>query len=102
MAKSQHSLLVFGIFLDNLGNLIWDIDALEFPYHLLFPFYIFILLSTLTVMNMLIGVVCEVVSATAVVEKEGITMIYTKDCFLEIVEQFEIKEHAAGICDKTG
>merc|ERR1719345_697361 len=39
---------------------------------------LFILMSSLTVMNMLVGVLVEVVSVVAAVEKEQMTMQYVK------------------------
>jgi len=85
MAKAQHSLLIFGVFLDNAGNMIWDIEKEENAYHLLFGYYLFVLFATLTVMNMLIGVVCEVVSTTANIEQEEITIMYMKESLKDIV-----------------
>lgn len=50
----------------------------DLSFIFVFVFYIFILLAALTVMNMLIGVLCEVVSAVAATEKESITVQYVK------------------------
>merc|ERR1719375_546601 len=48
-------------------------------YLMLFIFMVFLILSGITVMNMLIGVVCEVISAVAANEKEN--------CARELVQQ---------------
>eukprot|EP00427_Karlodinium_veneficum_P004033 CAMPEP_0169154616 /NCGR_PEP_ID=MMETSP1015-20121227/52837_1 /TAXON_ID=342587 /ORGANISM="Karlodinium micrum, Strain CCMP2283" /LENGTH=632 /DNA_ID=CAMNT_0009224879 /DNA_START=55 /DNA_END=1948 /DNA_ORIENTATION=- len=59
--KSMHTLLLDGTLLDNVGTVV---RAARFSA----IFYIFVLLAALTVMNMLIGVLCEVVSAVAKLE----------------------------------
>merc|ERR1719424_2214952 len=43
-------------------------------------------MSALTIMNLLIGVLCEVVSVVASVEKEAMTINYVKDTLLQIFE----------------
>jgi hypothetical protein len=48
---------------------------------------LFILMSSLTVMNMLIGVLVEVVSVVAAVEKEQMTMRYVKTMLLKMLSQ---------------
>merc|ERR1719424_2499169 len=45
---------------------------------------LYTLLSALTIMNLLIGVLCEVVSVVAIVEKEAMTINYVKDTLLSI------------------
>lgn len=67
---SMYSLLIYGTFLDDLSQFCDDIRAESIP--ILILVFIFICLSALTVMNMLIGVLCEVVSAVAETEKEMI------------------------------
>lgn len=70
VALSMYSLLIYGTFLDDLSAFANDIRAESLPC--LFLLMVFICLSALTVMNMLIGVLCEVVSAVAATEKEMI------------------------------
>eukprot|EP00927_Polykrikos_kofoidii_P085954 TRINITY_DN9488_c0_g1_i1.p1 TRINITY_DN9488_c0_g1~~TRINITY_DN9488_c0_g1_i1.p1 ORF type:complete len:749 (-),score=141.38 TRINITY_DN9488_c0_g1_i1:22-2067(-) len=50
----------------------------------------FILLASLTVMNMLVGVLCEVVSVVSSVEKETLTVNYVKAKLMAILEEFDI------------
>lgn len=52
----------------------------------------FILLSSLTVMNMLVGVLVEVVSVVSAVEKEQMTMQHVKDMLLGMLENTGIDE----------
>merc|ERR1719420_718569 len=68
----MYSLLMHATFFDNLS---FFTDALrEDMWPLLILTFIFICLSGLTVMNMLIGVLCEVVSAVAESERSDIRM----------------------------
>eukprot|EP00747_Dinoflagellata_sp_TGD_P096363 gnl/TRDRNA2_/TRDRNA2_166820_c0_seq1.p1 gnl/TRDRNA2_/TRDRNA2_166820_c0~~gnl/TRDRNA2_/TRDRNA2_166820_c0_seq1.p1 ORF type:complete len:635 (-),score=96.93 gnl/TRDRNA2_/TRDRNA2_166820_c0_seq1:61-1965(-) len=68
--KSMYSLLIFGILLDEVSNLT-ELVVDDGEYLFLALFLLFILLASFTVMNMLIGVLCEVVSVVASVEKES-------------------------------
>eukprot|EP00440_Ansanella_granifera_P014328 gb/GFBE01015574.1/.p1 GENE.gb/GFBE01015574.1/~~gb/GFBE01015574.1/.p1 ORF type:complete len:594 (+),score=93.24 gb/GFBE01015574.1/:1-1782(+) len=65
---SMYSLLIYGTFLDNLAQFCDEVGN-ESGVCLMLVF-IFLLLAACTVLNMLIGVLCEVVSAVAAVEKE--------------------------------
>lgn len=68
VALAMYSLLIYGTFLDDLSQFCDDIRAESIPCLCLLG--IFICLSALTVMNMLIGVLCEVVSGVAATENE--------------------------------
>eukprot|EP00929_Paragymnodinium_shiwhaense_P120734 TRINITY_DN9276_c0_g2_i1.p1 TRINITY_DN9276_c0_g2~~TRINITY_DN9276_c0_g2_i1.p1 ORF type:complete len:323 (+),score=99.26 TRINITY_DN9276_c0_g2_i1:2-970(+) len=68
VALSMYSLMVYATFLDNLADFCEAIRA-ESPV-VLFVVSVFICLSALTVMNMLIGVLCEVIEAVAETERE--------------------------------
>merc|ERR1719384_2373543 len=52
-------------------------------------FYFFVLMSAFTIMNMLIGVLCEVVSAVAATEKEELLLSYVKGKVQKIVEEID-------------
>lgn len=68
--SSMYTLLIDACLMDSLGTLV---RALEKDNLLgVLVFWIFVLLSSCTVMNMLIGVVCEVVSSVASTEKEAL------------------------------
>jgi len=72
LPKCMWTLLITGTFLDDLAgvlNIILDMGEFGSSLAVIF-FIIFILLSALTVMNMLIGILCEVVSAVAAHEKD--------------------------------
>jgi len=74
VALSMYSLIVYGTFLDSLAEFCDDIRAESTPC--LIVVAIFVVLASMTVMNMLIGILCEVISAVAVEEKE--TMVTEK------------------------
>jgi hypothetical protein len=83
VAQSMYSLLIYATLLDGLGGFL---DALRFEqWPLLALALIFIALAALTVMNMLIGVLCEVVSAVGDAERETILTEAVKEKMLAIV-----------------
>lgn len=93
--EAMHNLLVFGTFLDNLSNII--LETKEDDSFCLVVVWMYICLASLTVLNMLIGVLCEVISAVAQEEKESmmVDMVYEK--FTTIVEALD--ENADGTLD---
>mmetsp|Transcript_8586 Transcript_8586/g.16185 ORF Transcript_8586/g.16185 Transcript_8586/m.16185 type:complete len:455 (+) Transcript_8586:74-1438(+) len=74
VALSMYSLIIYGTFLDSLADFCDDIRAESTPC--LIAVTIFVVVASMTVMNMLIGVLCEVIAAVAEDEKE--TMITEK------------------------
>lgn len=68
VGTSMYSLLVYGTFLDNLAGVCMDIK--NESAICLALFFVFIVFSALTLMNMLIGVLCEMVSTITATEKE--------------------------------
>lgn len=74
--QSMYTLLVFGVFLDDIRFLT---DKLKSEWVLAIIFFCFVLLAALTVMNMLIGVLCEVVSAVAATEREEMLVQHVND-----------------------
>lgn len=80
---SMHTLWRDGTLLDNTGTLVGLLLEQGLVYALVF--YIFVLLAAFTILNMLIGVLCEVVSAVAETEKEQIAITTVKDGFLQII-----------------
>mmetsp|Transcript_41434 Transcript_41434/g.118266 ORF Transcript_41434/g.118266 Transcript_41434/m.118266 type:complete len:696 (-) Transcript_41434:239-2326(-) len=80
---AMHTLLLDGTLLDGTGTLVRALEEVNIGLVLLF--YFFVLLAALTVMNMLIGVLCEVVSAVAATEREQIVVSTVKDGIMEII-----------------
>lgn len=83
---SMHSLVIFGIQFDGVINLVDSIEE-DSAYQLIPPFYLFVLIATLTVLNMLIGVLCEVISAVAMCEHEEIQIHHLRDELQQIVDR---------------
>jgi len=79
---SMSTLLISGCMPD-LADIISDLGEEHILYGLVFGF--FILLTTLTVMNMLVGVLCEVVSIVSAVEKEQMEVTFVKDKLKEVL-----------------
>merc|ERR1719265_1851960 len=83
VGQSMYSLLIYATLLDNMADFL---EALRFEFWpLLALALVFIAVAALTVMNMLIGVLCEVVSAVADTERETILTENVKEKMLEIV-----------------
>merc|ERR1711971_295093 len=82
---AMHTLWIDGTLLDGPNNVVEALLKDHGPV-LVLLFYVFVLLSALNLMNMLIGVLCDVVSAVASTEKEAITVGKVKDGFLHILD----------------
>eukprot|EP00443_Scrippsiella_acuminata_P063161 CAMPEP_0115440850 /NCGR_PEP_ID=MMETSP0271-20121206/36513_1 /TAXON_ID=71861 /ORGANISM="Scrippsiella trochoidea, Strain CCMP3099" /LENGTH=815 /DNA_ID=CAMNT_0002866603 /DNA_START=107 /DNA_END=2552 /DNA_ORIENTATION=- len=81
--KSMHALLLDGTMLDDLGGVVTTAWKGEPGLGVLF--WIFVLLSSLTVLNMLIGVLCEVVSAVAATEREELQVGFVKEKLTQLL-----------------
>jgi ribosomal protein L40E len=81
--KSMASLLVYGV-LPDLAPLIEDMHDDSYLFAVLV--LLFILLASLTVMNMLVGVLVEVVSVVSAVEKEELSVMYVKDKLKTLID----------------
>jgi uncharacterized membrane protein (GlpM family) len=84
---SMYSLIIYGTFLDNLSEFLDNIRAESTVC--LMVVVLFIVLASLTVMNMLIGVLCEVVSSVAEEERESMITDKVHDKFDGIVRQLD-------------
>jgi len=77
VSTSMYTLLLYGVLsLDFVGDVASSLADVSFLLAVLF--FVFVLLAALTVMNMLIGVLCEIVSAVAATEKEELLVSYVK------------------------
>mmetsp|Transcript_79417 Transcript_79417/g.247214 ORF Transcript_79417/g.247214 Transcript_79417/m.247214 type:complete len:597 (-) Transcript_79417:56-1846(-) len=86
VGESLYTLLVHGVFLDSLEYIC---TILEQDTLCLLLFFVFVMLSSLTVMNMLIGVLCEVVSAVAEVEKDGLQVNSVTDKLQVVISELD-------------
>jgi len=85
--EAMHNLIVFGCFCDALADFILVVKKDSVPCFLLSWMYIG--LANLTVLNMLVGVLCEVISAVAHEEKESMMVDKVKSKFGGIVEELD-------------
>jgi len=85
--------------MDNIGQLVAALgdESMIFPV----VFYTFVLISALTVMNMLIGILCEVVSAVTTTEREELTVTYVKASLREILMQGGLDQDGDGMISKV-
>jgi hypothetical protein len=74
--KSMYSLIMAGTFLDNIADVL--VDLRDTNWQMLLLFLVYVLLSCLTILNMLIGVLCEVVSAVSASESETTLIMDTQ------------------------
>jgi hypothetical protein len=104
------TLLIDGTFMDSTGSLLTKLlNMAQFNTIVgLFVFLLFILLSAMTVMNMLIGIICEVVSAVGQAEKDEAAIRAVKETILLELMKFDDgdgkisrEELAAVMNDKT-
>lgn len=94
--SSMYTLLTYGVFLDNVGHLT---DKLSSEWILLWLFLVFVLLAAFTVMNMLIGVLCEVVSAVAATEQEEMLVNYVNEKIQLVMDVLDTD--GSGMVSKT-
>jgi len=82
------TLLVDGAFMDNIGIVSRDLLEIK-AYFAFLTLLVFVLLSALTVINMLIGVLCEVVSAVAAAEQEEAAIKLVKETLLVMLKELD-------------
>eukprot|EP00928_Gymnodinium_smaydae_P087036 TRINITY_DN71395_c0_g1_i1.p1 TRINITY_DN71395_c0_g1~~TRINITY_DN71395_c0_g1_i1.p1 ORF type:complete len:618 (+),score=93.08 TRINITY_DN71395_c0_g1_i1:100-1953(+) len=88
--ESMYSLLLYGTFMDNFGPVCIQMgfgDTGHWIYLILF--FLFVAMAALMVMNMLIGVLCEVVSAVASTEKEEMLVSWVKGKMEKIISALD-------------
>lgn len=96
---SMHTLLLHGTFQDDITGIARDLQD-KAPL-LLIPFYMYGLLSAITLMNMLIGILCEVVSNVATDETNSRTAAKVKAVFNNLMKNCAIDEDADGQISKA-
>eukprot|EP00928_Gymnodinium_smaydae_P019951 TRINITY_DN17692_c0_g1_i1.p1 TRINITY_DN17692_c0_g1~~TRINITY_DN17692_c0_g1_i1.p1 ORF type:complete len:682 (-),score=147.39 TRINITY_DN17692_c0_g1_i1:120-2165(-) len=98
VTEAMLSLLLDGILPDN-AQLMRDCfaDSIVMSFMIL----LFILLAALTVMNMLVGILCEVVSVVAATEKEQLTVTYVKSELLNILEELGVDDDESSCITKA-
>eukprot|EP00746_Dinoflagellata_sp_MGD_P131458 gnl/MRDRNA2_/MRDRNA2_65241_c0_seq1.p1 gnl/MRDRNA2_/MRDRNA2_65241_c0~~gnl/MRDRNA2_/MRDRNA2_65241_c0_seq1.p1 ORF type:complete len:587 (+),score=130.98 gnl/MRDRNA2_/MRDRNA2_65241_c0_seq1:181-1761(+) len=95
--EAMWNLLLGGCLLDNITdhlNLLRERNPVMCAVFLLW-----VLLSAFTILNMLIGVLCEVVSAVSEAEKEKMVVSFAKSKFLSVLERID-KDGSGAISEK--
>jgi hypothetical protein len=85
--ETMHNLIIYGTFCDALSDFIGAIK--EDSAACLIASWLYIALASLTVMNMLIGVLCEVITAVAEEEKESMIVDKVWAKFMGIVKKLD-------------
>jgi len=85
--KSMFTLWVHGTLLDDLAGICNAL--LDESLVCLVVFNLFILISALTIMNMLIGVLCEVVAGVASTEKESMMISFVQEKLQQIMKEID-------------
>mmetsp|Transcript_29490 Transcript_29490/g.67967 ORF Transcript_29490/g.67967 Transcript_29490/m.67967 type:complete len:886 (+) Transcript_29490:89-2746(+) len=88
VGDSMLSLLLHGTLLDNVAQVVKGIKE-ESGLTLAGVFLLYIFLSSFTVMNMLIGILCDVVSTISQNEKDAAEVAYLKNHLLCILECYD-------------
>lgn len=85
--ETMHNLIIFANFGDELADLMHMVQAQSWPCLVLS--WIYVALASLTIMNMLIGVLCEVISAVAAEESEFAMIDKVHEKFGALVERVD-------------
>mmetsp|Transcript_40405 Transcript_40405/g.79835 ORF Transcript_40405/g.79835 Transcript_40405/m.79835 type:complete len:590 (+) Transcript_40405:101-1870(+) len=84
---SMYTLFIYGTILDSLAGFT---DAVrEESTICLIVLTVFAIMSALTLMNMLVGVLCEIVSAIAIEEKETLLTEKVKGICIKVIEEID-------------
>jgi len=85
--EAMHNLIIFGTFADELADFMWAVKSQSSICMIVT--WIYISLAGLTVMNMLVGVLCEVISAVATEEQESVMVDQVFEKFGAIMEDMD-------------
>lgn len=78
------NLLIFGTFMDNIGIILHGLG--QSSYAMTGLFLLFVLIASFTILNMLIGVLCEVVSSVSHAEREKVVVSFVKQKLFRMLE----------------
>lgn len=100
LGLSMWSLALHGTFLDGLADIMEEIRALETIGHdwflgwsMIGIFFLYVLLTNITVMNMLIGIVCEVVSEVKQKDERHSAVDYLKRNLRELLIELDVDQN---------
>eukprot|EP00746_Dinoflagellata_sp_MGD_P067751 gnl/MRDRNA2_/MRDRNA2_27972_c0_seq1.p1 gnl/MRDRNA2_/MRDRNA2_27972_c0~~gnl/MRDRNA2_/MRDRNA2_27972_c0_seq1.p1 ORF type:complete len:777 (-),score=98.44 gnl/MRDRNA2_/MRDRNA2_27972_c0_seq1:87-2417(-) len=90
LPEAMWTLLVTGIFFDGFADVINLLRMYEPFLAVLFLFFVFI--CSFTVLNMLVGIICEVASTVSTEEQEEASIQYLRNTLLELMECYDIDD----------
>jgi len=99
--KTANQLVMKGMFFDDIGDIANDIaneGSKPLAVALWAAFFGFVILATLTVLNMLIGVLCDVVGAVGVAEREELAVSYIKEGIWPFVMPTQVRCSDSDAC----
>lgn len=94
--EAMWNLLLAGTLLDNITDRL-NLMRETAPF-MAGVFMFWVLISSFTILNMLIGVLCEVVAATAEAEKEKNIVSFVKGKLIGVLERMD-EDHSGAICE---
>lgn len=97
--KSMRNLIVMGTILDDITACTNAIRAQSNSFPMLMVFFVFVLISSFTMLNMLIGILCEVVTATSDGEKAARTEASVKEAIRSVFGTLDV-DHNGTISKK--
>eukprot|EP00401_Gymnodinium_catenatum_P027053 CAMPEP_0117558294 /NCGR_PEP_ID=MMETSP0784-20121206/52759_1 /TAXON_ID=39447 /ORGANISM="" /LENGTH=467 /DNA_ID=CAMNT_0005355613 /DNA_START=78 /DNA_END=1478 /DNA_ORIENTATION=- len=98
VGASMLTLLVDGVLMDDVGTALRIL--IDHSWFTGFLFFVFVLLASLTMMNMLIAVVCELVSNVATVETEERSISLVKEKLQTLMKDFEADQDQDNMISK--
>jgi hypothetical protein len=87
LQTAMKTLFVCGCILDEVGTLAKDLQ--KNSQYMFFVLVFYILLTAFTVMNMLIGVLCEVISAVSAAQKDKIAIEFVKCTIAKVLWEMD-------------
>merc|ERR1719454_2680898 len=86
---AMYTLLIHGMVPD-IGDVM---EEMKQEWHIAIIFVCFVFFSTFTILNMLIGILCEVVSSVKAVEKEYMDIEWLKSTLKSVMEEEIDSDH---------
>jgi len=94
---AMNTLLLNGAFPDQ-AQLVNDMGAESWAYYLMMLLYL--LVAGLTVMNMIVGILCELISVISSVEKENMLLKSVRESLQSIMEETKADADGSGMINK--
>jgi len=95
---AMHTLFLRGTLMEDMRPLVQELAQQHYGFAAIF--YVFYIISASFLLNMLIGVLCEVVNAVAATEKEELTVNYVKSKLQECFQHGGLDTDCDGMISK--